>query len=91
MQIQPDLLSAVYSAFTQPYGPDPVPILISTTGRCPRCRRDLQEVAAVDQQLSRTRCSCGADLPKDWRSRLRSFLAQQAWMDKIPKFRRWVG
>ena len=91
MLIQPDALSALHAAFTQPFVPDPDPLTVSLTGRCPRCRRDLQEVAAVDQQLNRTRCSCGADLPKDWRVRLRSFLAQWEWMEKIPKFKRWVG
>lgn len=86
----PGTREALYAAVHKPSGPDTGPLLVTLTGRCPRCRRDLQELAVVDQQLDRRRCSCGAELPPDWRARLRSYLARWDWLEKLPKFKRWV-
>lgn len=63
---------------------------ISFTGCCPSCRRDLEEVAAADQQLARRQCSCGVFLPKDWRERLRMFAVASSWSDRVSRFNQWV-
>lgn len=95
MKIPTETLDVLHAALTKSaarlFGKGVVPLpSIQIFGCCPLCGRDLEAIAAVDQQLNRGRCSCGAKLPDDWRRQFRDFLMARDWRAAASAFRRWV-